>query len=361
MELESSYKRYWEYIRQWIVKNKKPPQTNLPPQTPQPTPPVKPAQPTTSPSNQPQPTPSVTPEQTTPAQPSQQPSTPNKEITMTKKALVVGIDKYKNPAWNLQGCTMDATITSGMLQDHFGFPGDNVRLVLNERATKVNILARLDWLVRDAKAGDVLVFFYAGHGSQVRDRNGDELEDHMDEILCPHDLNWDDPLTDDILAQYFGRVPEGVNLTVVFDCCNSGTATRSLYVPVDPDGKIGEPEYKKSRYIAPPLDIEHRSRGINLPKPAVKLGQVVIKNRHTLFSACQSNQEAQEKIIDGQTRGAFSYYFHAALKRANWDITNSDAHLDALTRLKDYGFVQIPQLECPEEFKSRKLFQPFTK
>lgn len=280
---------------------------------------------------------------------------------MARKALVVGIDKYKNPAWNLQGCTMDAAVTSGMLQDHFGFVGDNVRLLLDDRATKANILARLDWLVRDAKPGDSLVFFYAGHGSQVRDRDGDELDDHMDEILCPHDLNWDDPLTDDILAQYFGRVPEGVNLTVVFDCCNSGTATRSLYVPVGPDGKLGEPEYKKSRYIAPPLDIEHRARGIVLPKPAVKLGQVVIKNRHTLFSACQSNQEAQEKVIDGQTRGAFSYYFQATLKRADWKITNRNAHIDTLTRLKDYGFIQIPQLECPEEFMDRQLFGSFTK
>ena len=32
---------------------------------------------------------------------------------MVRKALVVGIDKYKNPAWNLQGCTMDAAVTSG--------------------------------------------------------------------------------------------------------------------------------------------------------------------------------------------------------------------------------------------------------
>lgn len=31
---------------------------------------------------------------------------------MTKKALIVGIDKYRNPAWNLQGCVMDAVVSS---------------------------------------------------------------------------------------------------------------------------------------------------------------------------------------------------------------------------------------------------------
>ena len=276
---------------------------------------------------------------------------------MTKKALVVGIDKYKNPAWNLQGCSMDAAVMSGMLQDHFGFPGDNVRLLIDDRATKANILSRLDWLVRDAKPGDVLAFFYAGHGSQVRDRNGDELDDHLDEILCPHDLNWDDPLSDDVLSQYFSRVPEGVNLTVIFDCCNSGTATRSLYLSVNADGKMGEPEYKKSRFISPPLDIEHRSRGTMLP--TLKVGEVVIKNNHILMTACQSNQEAQEKSIEGPIRGAFSYYLQAVMKRANWVITYREAHLAAMTRLKDNGYVQVPQLEAPAAYMEKTLFGSF--
>lgn len=274
---------------------------------------------------------------------------------MTKKALIVGIDKYKNPAWNLEGCTMDAAVMSGMLQDHFGFPGDNVRLVLDDRATKANIESRLDWLVRDAKPGDVMVFFYAGHGSQVRDRDGDELEDAMDEILCPHDLDWDDPLTDDILNSFFKRVPQGANLSVVFDCCHSGTGTRSLWAPMSPDGKVaGEPEYKRTRYIKPPLDIEHRSRGITLKRRHI--GETIIKENHILVAACTSAQEAQEKRFGSQARGAFSYYFAEALKRADWKLTYRQAHQDTLVRLRDNGFVQIPQLEGPDEYLDRQLF-----
>jgi metacaspase-1 len=279
----------------------------------------------------------------------------NKEAPMTKKALVVGIDKYKNPAWNLEGCTLDAAIMSGMMQDHYGFPGDNVRVLMDDRATKGKIEGRLDWLVRDAKPGDVLVFFYAGHGSQVRDRDGDELEDRMDEILCPHDLDWDDPLTDDILNSYFKRVPQGANLTVVFDCCNSGTATRSLLAPVTPEGEIiGKIEYQKTRYIKPPLDIEHRSRGIVLKTR--RIGEAITRENHVLMSACMSNQEAQEKRFGGETRGAFSYYLVAALKRADWKMTCRQAHQDTLTRLRDNGFAQIPQLEGPDEFLERQIF-----
>ena len=283
------------------------------------------------------------------------PATGNKEAHMTKKALVVGVDKYKNSAWNLEGCTLDAAVMSGMFQDHFGFPGDNIRLLMDDRATKAKIVEHLDWLVRDSKPGDVLVFFYAGHGSQVRDRNGDELEDAMDEILCPHDLDWDDALTDDILHSYFKRVPQGANLSIVFDCCHSGTGTRSLLAPVTPKGEvIGEIEYSKTRYIKPPIDIEHRSRGIALRSRRV--GETIIKENQVLMAACGSHQEAQEKRFKGQARGAFSFYLGAALKRANWKMTYREAHEATLTRMRDHNFIQIPQLEGPDEFLNRQVF-----
>lgn len=273
---------------------------------------------------------------------------------MTKKALIVGVDRYKNSAWNLEGCTMDAAVMSGMLQDHFGFPGDNVRLLLDNRATKANIETRLDWLVRNAKENDALVFFFAGHGSQVRDRDGDELDDQMDEILCPHDLDWDDPLSDDVLHTYFAKVPTGANLTVIFDCCHSGTGTRSLWAPVSPEGQIGEAEYQKTRYLKPPLDIGHRSRGIALSRR--RIGETVLQENHVLLAAAAAHQEAQEKRFEGQTRGAFSYYLAESFKRADWNLSYRQAHNDTLVRLRDNGFVQIPQLEGPKDRLDKHIF-----
>jgi hypothetical protein len=273
---------------------------------------------------------------------------------MTKKALVVGIDKYKNPQYDLQGCTMDATVMSGVIQDHYGFPRDNIRMLLDDRATKANMLDRLDWLVRDNNPGDVVTFFYAGHGSQVRDRNGDELDDGLDEILCPHDLNWDDPLTDDIIHSYLVRVLQGVTMVIVFDCCFSGTGTRSLWAPVSPDGKVGEVIYKKNRFIKPPIDIEYRSRGLDLKTR--RIGEVVTQENHILLSATTSYQEAQETQIEGQVRGAFTYYLVDTLKRVNWQATYREAHDGTVMRLKDKGFTQIPQLEGPAASMDKLIF-----
>jgi hypothetical protein len=69
-----------------------------------------------------------------------------------------------------------------------------------------------------------------------------------------------------------------------------------------------------------------------------------------------SNQEAKEKRFGGETRGAFSYYLVAALKRADWKLTYRQAHQNTLTRLRDNGFVQIPQLEGPDDFLERQIF-----
>ena len=50
--------------------------------------------------------------------------------------------------------------------------------------------------------------------------------DGLDEILCPTDLDWYDPLRDDWLREQFDTLPAHVNLTVVMDCCHSGSNTR---------------------------------------------------------------------------------------------------------------------------------------
>lgn len=276
-----------------------------------------------------------------------------------KKGLIVGVDKYRNPAWNLQGCTLDAAVMRGMLQDHFGFQGDNLRLLLNERATKEKIEERLMWLVKDAQKGDSLVFFFAGHGSQVRDRDGDELKDKLDEILCPTDLDWDDPLSDDILRTYFNMIPSGVFLTVIFDCCHSGTGTRSL----EGSGLIGTPrvfsdgdDYEKTRYLPPPLDIEYRTRGVkldNTDEPGIVNHPPIT---HVLLAACAAHQEAKEKQIEGKIRGAFSYYLGHVLKRADWKITPYQALQRVRARLSDNRIYQTPQLEGPPALHKRQIF-----
>ena len=105
-----------------------------------------------------------------------------------KKALLVGLNKY-HPSLkaDLRGCVNDVEHMRDILVNMFGFDPENIRVVIDDRATFEGILERLYWLLEGSRRDDELVFHYSGHGSQVRDRNGDELNDGLDEILCPTD------------------------------------------------------------------------------------------------------------------------------------------------------------------------------
>src|SRR6266581_2015789 len=101
---------------------------------------------------------------------------------MAKKALLAGINDYPGRQNDLQGCVNDITNVCDVLVKYFGFASADVTLLQDKHATKAAILDGLKALVARSSAGDLLVFHYSGHGSQVRDADGDELDDGLDEI-----------------------------------------------------------------------------------------------------------------------------------------------------------------------------------
>ena len=259
-----------------------------------------------------------------------------------KKALLVGINKYKPELGaDLQGCVNDVETMHGILTNKYGFMPENIRTVTDERATRQGILDRLKWLLDGAKAGDELVFHYSGHGSQVRDRDGDELDDQLDEILCPHDLDWDNPLTDDLLAVLFKQLPKGVYLTMICDACHSGTMSRNINPA------------KRVRNILPPFDIRSRYLGQILPKNKIGKKQTEGSQNHVLLSGCKDNQTSADAYIDGKYQGAFTWSLATAI-RENSDLTWTELHKKSIELLS--GYTQEPQLSGNDSIVSRKVF-----
>ena len=273
------------------------------------------------------------------------PGTPGKQPT--KKALLVGINIYKPELGsNLRGCVNDVENIRELLVNYFGFNPENIRVIINERATKLDILERLGWLLSETVSGDELVFHYSGHGSQVRDRHGDELDDDLDEILCPHDLNWDDPLTDDILATLFDKVPVGVNLTMISDSCHSGTITRDI-------GCNGNMVDSIPKRIIPPYDIRSRSLGLKIQKKRnLGMSREIVQN-HVLLSGCKDNQTSSDAYIGGKYQGALSWALTTAIKE-NPNMTWLELHKIITDKLKSY--TQDPQLSGNDVLLNRKIF-----
>ncbi|MDA2918884.1 caspase family protein [Desulfobacterota bacterium AH_259_B03_O07] len=80
---------------------------------------------------------------------------------MAQRALLVGINDYKGIS-DLRGCLNDVTNMRNILKTYLGFTNKDIRVLVDDRATKENILYRLKWMVKKAKPGDSLYFTFRG-------------------------------------------------------------------------------------------------------------------------------------------------------------------------------------------------------
>jgi hypothetical protein len=271
---------------------------------------------------------------------------------MKKQALLVGINDYSTIN-DLQGCINDVTNVRSILKTFFGYTNEEIRVLTDSRATKKNILYRLAKMVGGAEPGDSLIFHFSGHGSQIRDRENDELKDHMDELICPWDMNWDDGfITDDMLREILDKLEKGVRMEIILDSCHSGTGTReTLLMPPEclgPKGNI------KNRKLIPPIDIECRHQGeehkLN-PVRSFRSNKLIILN-HILWAGCKDNQTSADAQIDGRYNGAFTYYFCKHIRESRGNITRDELHGRITNSLTYNDYSQTPQLECNNNLRS---------
>jgi Caspase domain len=117
-----------------------------------------------------------------------------------------------------------------------GFEDGNIIVLKNQQATGDAILINLrHHLIDSAKAGDVSLLFFAGHGSRIRNLalRDEEAPGRMDTAIVPYDAPLGVPaLRNKELAAIYKGVPAGVSLTVIQDNCYSGGGARGLAPPL---------------------------------------------------------------------------------------------------------------------------------
>lgn len=159
--------------------------------------------------------------------------------------LQVGIGKYINaPVWaELRGAVTDVVEMRKVLEsERWGVPSANIVTLTDEQGTKPLIFEKFRTHlianakkhhenVKDRRKGAVVMFQFSGHGSQVRDTDGDERDDGKDETLVTHDSqdvegkNFD--ITDDEIYALTRELREWTdNIVYVLDSCHSGSGTR---------------------------------------------------------------------------------------------------------------------------------------
>lgn len=281
---------------------------------------------------------------------------------MNKKALLIGINRYKIPGADLRGCVNDVENMRGVLMKYYGFQDKDIVRLTDFAATKKAIQSGIVKLVKGARKGDVLVLHYSGHGANVPDKNGDEA-DHRDEILCPTDLDWYDPLTDDWLRETFDTVAAGVNLTVIMDCCHSGTNTRQVLPPDTP---------RIARFLPCPLDIIAAESGRELSGSIRKTLRtsstakrkksdiVAVNIPELLITGCRDTQTSSDAYIGKSYNGALTWNLVSAIKTAKGKLSYRDLHALTTKGLKADKFDQVPQMEGRDSNFDQPFLAPIT-
>jgi hypothetical protein len=287
-------------------------------------------------------------------------------MVMARKAFLVGINDYAPSGAggpDLRGCVNDVRDMANTLHSLAIVPATptTMRIVTDNRATKAAIIQGLKWLLTGAKKGDVLIFFYSGHGSYMADVSGDEL-DKKDETICPHDYASAGMIKDDDLRSLLSGLPAGVNLDVLLDSCFSGTGTRELAALAS----LPEEDAITYRHVEPPidwgffLDANPTLDVHGFLKPAAQLGAreavVVPGLNHVLWSGCRNNQTSAEALIGGVYRGVFTYNFCKALRGAGVGVTRRKLDSQVTINIKAMGYSQVPQLEGTTASLSEKVF-----
>lgn len=84
-------------------------------------------------------------------------------------ALVIGIDKYSGVWPPLRNALHDAQEMADILVSQYKF--DTVMTLYDQRATRANVIDKLEWLSSQVTQDDNVLIFYSGHGDYLKNLN----------------------------------------------------------------------------------------------------------------------------------------------------------------------------------------------
>ncbi len=232
-----------------------------------------------------------------------------------KWALVIGISKFNNPEYNLKFADKDARDFYDFLINVEKFQPDHIKLLLNEEATRANIMSAFGskWLPSVVEPGDLVVIYISTHGTPADVDRG-----HRNYIVaCDTDAGDLYP-TGVNMDEIYARIKEGVQserVLIVLDTCYSGAGV--------PGGK-GLVRYKN-----------------------FDLNQVPLGKGHLSISSSSNNQRSWES--KSGTNSVFTRHLIDALKASDGkvDVVSAFNKLKGAVQWevkRDRGEEQVPVL-----------------
>lgn len=251
---------------------------------------------------------------------------------MSKLALLIGIN-YRGTESELSGCINDINNTKEVLKSVYNYEEGNIIMMTDDeelKPTSDNIIINLYDIASRTHREDIkeLWISYSGHGSYVRDNNGDE-DDGKDECLVPLDYAKNGLITDDLLNHIFSFINPKTNVIVIIDACHSETI---LDLPF--------------RYISGNRNV------IENKNNKVKCNIVMV-------SGCRDNQTSADAYnIDNSKEfsGAMTSALLSSLEKHKYTITCWQLLKEMRLFLRTRKFTQVPQLSCNKRITKVTFF-----
>lgn len=238
-----------------------------------------------------------------------------------KKALLIGCN-YINTPNQLNGCINDIIHMRNMLIDAYAYSPDNIIMLRDDvptiLPTRANILNSLKLLIGQSAGLSELIIHYSGHGTSIKDVDGDEASG-QDQAIVPLDYARAGFISDDEL---FNTI-QGAKCRVLmfFDSCHSGTVCDLQY----------SINYVNRTFV----------RSINNNKRIVNPNII-------MMSGCRDDQTSADSYsnLEDLAVGAFTNALLETLRASNHNTDIMRLYSDVCNGLSRFGFTQMPVLSC---------------
>ena len=232
--------------------------------------------------------------------------------------------------------------------------------------TYQNIVDAFKSITETAQAKDLVYIHYSGHGGRVKTAYPDlKREGQYDEGLVPMDVGDDGYYLRDVeMATLLKRMTDkGLIVTVIFDSCHSGGATRG-------DGEIrgarnGEPDTKnRPANSAVATREELVQNWLNLTQGDNGEGWLPNQRDYVFLGACRPTEFAYEAAFDGKERnGALTYWMIDTLVNSKSALTYKSLYNRVKGMVQSKFPSQLPMLLGEGDrlvFGDKQAYKPYT-
>lgn len=267
-------------------------------------------------------------------------------LLANKHALIIAVGDYPaKTGWGAISSVNDVPLIKQTLLNQ-GFLEENIEVLINEQATKKGIMEAMQRLKNRIAEGDIVVIHYSGHGQQIFDDNGEEI-DGKDEALIPydafvkytHNYKGENHLRDDelgnLMTSFRNKLGKNGQLLFLLDSCHSGSATRGA-VTRGGEGTFAPAGWKASDDVKTAgSDMFERSKVSQDAAPFVMI----------------SGASADELNYEYEGYGSLSFAFSEAMNELGSDFTYRQLFAKIAANMNVISPKQTPTIEGDTNYK----------